>query len=203
MAKLHKILDLNDCAKDGRSKVAYLRALVQKAVHRTSGKFKTTLKTKSFPASNTIPKGQESAEDVNVEYQQNKSKPTQPRKVETSNEQQPEKGYSFSIFDETDFDIDVFQLVDEGKWMVQSSPQLRDTIKNSGLSGRPNYNLGLNPRVTQDSLKPDEAKIYFPDGFPEDYNPPVEPIKQMVWPVKDTPNCWMQPCYHVAQRHRF
>jgi hypothetical protein len=96
-------------------------------VHRTAGKFKTPLKTsKSFPALTKITRGHESIEDVNVQYQQKESEPSQPRKVETSNKQQPEKGDSPSIFDETDFDIDVFQLVDEGKWMIQGNLQLRE-----------------------------------------------------------------------------
>jgi hypothetical protein len=116
MAKLDKTLDLTDYTKDGRSKVAYLRALVQKAVNRNTGKFKTSPKTsKSFPASTKIPRGPKSIEDVNVHYKQSKSKPTQPRKVETSNKQQPEKRGPALIFNKTNFNIDVFQLVDKGK----------------------------------------------------------------------------------------
>jgi hypothetical protein len=184
MAKLERTVDLVDNTKDAKSKVAYLKALVQRAVHRAVGKGKASSKTStSFPPSVDILTKRECLEQVNVHYSRRGFKACRSSNVVMSTEEQHEKEGSFSITDEAAFDVDVFKLVNIGKWMFEENFEFWDPLEISVPSMRSNYNSNRNHRATQDSLSPEAAKFYFPDGFPEDYKAPIEPVTPMEWPA--------------------
>jgi hypothetical protein len=106
-----------------------------------------------------------------VDYYQREYEASLSRNIR-SNEQQHEKEGSFLSFDEAAFDIDVFQLVDIGKWMFGDEFECGHTLENSEPGTRSNCNPIRKHRSTQDSLNPAAAKFYFPNGFPQDYKPP-------------------------------
>jgi hypothetical protein len=117
MAKLERTVDFVDNTKDAKSKVAYLKALVQRAVHRAVGKGKAPSKTStSFPPSVDILTKRECLEQANVHYSRRGFKACRSSNVVISTEEQHEKEGSFSISDEAAFNVDVFKLV---KYRIQ------------------------------------------------------------------------------------
>jgi hypothetical protein len=49
-------------------------------------------------------------------------------------------------------------------------------------------------RRTQDTLTAEAVKVYFPDSFPEDYEPPQQPT----YLVEEERSWWVEPYLHKA-----
>jgi hypothetical protein len=104
--------------------------------------------------------------------------------------QEPDtKPPSWPIIDDSDFNLDIFWLVDEGRWMIQETLDLwkpfGNPVDNKGQTCKPHPKH----RRTQDSLTAEAVKVCFPDSFTEDYEPP----QQSTYPVEEERRWWVEP----------
>jgi hypothetical protein len=168
MARLNETNTSVNEAKEAKSKAAYLKELVHRAMHRAVGKLKASCKVSTFSPSIY---GSEDHKKINARYCERECEACRPRNIAVSTGQQHGKQSSCSIIDEAASDVDVFRLVDIGKRMSEEELEFWDPLEISAPLMRP-YN---NPRGTQDSLSPEAAKFYFPRG--------LQPVTPIEWPA--------------------